>query len=226
MPMSRRIRVLALAALAFACALVFAACGNDDDNGGDARGAAETEPVSGQKKGGTLQVVAAEGFEHLDPGASYYQVDYVPVYAVHRPLYSFKPEDPENPAPDLAQGPPEISADGETATVKIRPGVRFSPPVNREVKAADVKFALERGFDPNVASAYASSYFGTIQGADKAKGGPIAGIQTPDDRTLVFKLTEPFAGTMVKALTLPLSAPVPKEYVQRNRFDDKSPSGY
>ena len=224
--MQRPIRALAIAALALTCVVPLSACGDSDDDGGNAQGAAETEPVSGQKRGGTLEVISNVGFDHLDPGSSYYQVDYIPVYAVHRPLYSFKPQDAETPQPDLAAAPPQISADDRTVTIKLRTGVRFSPPVNRAVTSGDVKFAIERGFNPNLGNGYASSYFGTIRGADKAKGGPIAGIQTPDDQTIVFKLTKPFAGTMVQALSLPLSAPVPKEYVERNKFDDKTPSGY
>ena len=42
---------------------------------------------------------------------------------------------------------------------------------------------------------YAGTYFGSIDGApDDVRHGqlkPISGIQTPDDHTLVFKLTEP-----------------------------------
>ena len=40
------------------------------------------------------------------------------------------PVSPElEPTPDLAADMPEISEDGKTVTVKIRPGVKFSPPV-------------------------------------------------------------------------------------------------
>jgi peptide/nickel transport system substrate-binding protein len=224
--MIARIRGAAPAGLVVGCAMVLAACGSGGNGGGSGGGDAETKPVAGQKKGGALKVQSAEGFAHLDPGSSYFQLDYEVVYVAHRPLYSFKPEDPATPVPDLAAAAPQIAPDDKTVTIKIKPGVRFSPPVGREVTSADVKYAIERGFNPNVANGYAPSYFGAIDGADKAKGGPIAGIQTPDDTTIVFKLTEPFAATMVGALTLPLSAPVPKDYVERNKLDDKSPSVY
>jgi peptide/nickel transport system substrate-binding protein len=148
------------------------------------------------------------------------------VYAAHRPLYSFKPEDPTRVVPDLATSDPQISADEKTVTIKIRPNVKYSPPVNRAATSQDVKFAIERGFNPNVANGYAPSYFLDVVGADKAKGGPIAGIQTPDDSTIVFKLTKPFGATMAKALSLPLSAPVPKEYMDKINGDAKSPSVY
>jgi ABC-type transport system substrate-binding protein len=38
--------------------------------------------------------------------------------------------------PDLAAGPPQVSPDAMTITVKLRRGVRFSPPVNREVTSS------------------------------------------------------------------------------------------
>jgi peptide/nickel transport system substrate-binding protein len=220
-------RVLVGAVLIAAWAFLLTACGDggDDGGGGGQAGGAETEPVEGQKKGGTLKVLSIEGFEHLDPGSSYFQLDYEVVYAVHRPLYSFKPEDALKPVPDLAASEPRISPDEKTVTIELRRGVRYSPgTVNRTVTSADVKYAIERGFNPSVANGYAPSYFGSVRGADKAKGGPIAGIETPDEQTIVFRLTEPFGSTLAQALTLPLSAPVPREYAQR--FDRTTPSKY
>ena len=213
--------------LAVAGVAVLAACGSsNDDNGGSQGGGAQITPQSGQKKGGTLKVQSAEGFEHLDPGSSYFQLDYMVVYATQRPLYSFKPDDFTKAVPDLAASEPQITPDEKTVTVKIRPNVKFSPPVNRAVTSKDVKFAIERGFNPNVANGYAPSYFIDIEGADEAKGGPISGIQTPDDQTVVFKLTKPFGATMAKALSLPLTVPVPEEYINQIKGDDKSPTVY
>lgn len=225
--MTRHTKSLLVALVAVVSAIALAACGSsNDDKSSSQGGGAEIKPVSGQKKGGTLQVQSVEGFEHLDPGSSYFQLDYEVVYAVQRPLYSFKPEDPTRVVPDLAASDPQISADEKTVTIKIRPNVKYSPPVNRAATSKDVKYAIERGFNPSVANGYAPSYFSDVEGADTAKGGPIAGIQTPDDTTIVFKLTKPFGATMAKALSLPLSAPVPKEYVDKINGDAKSPSVY
>jgi peptide/nickel transport system substrate-binding protein len=223
--MTRILKTALVALLAVTGVVALASCGSDKKSSGGNAGAADVKPSSDQKKGGTLQVQSAEGFEHLDPGSSYFQLDYEVVYATQRPLYSFKPDDPQHVAPDLAAGPPKISADEKTVTVNIKPGVKFSPPVNREVTSKDVKFAIERGYNPSVANGYAGSYF-PLEGAENAKGGPISGIQTPDDQTLVLKLTEPFGGTTAQALSLPLTAPVPQEYVEKNKIDDKTPSVY
>ncbi len=68
--------------------------------------------------------------------------------------------------------------------------MHFSPPVNREVTAQDVAFALERGANPNVGNAYWPAYFGAASPAPivgstsaKYKGGPMPGIQTPNKTT-------------------------------------------
>ncbi len=182
-----------------------------------------SESLSGGRRGGTLTVLDESEFEHLDPGLAYYSVDYSVVYATQRPLYSAKPNSLE-PGPDLAAGPPTISADGTTVTVEIRRGVRFSPPVNREVTSADVAYAIERGANPNVANPYIYTYFGAIAGMEHGFGGPVPGIRTPNRHEIVFKLTRPVGGLLAQALVLPLTAPVPRGYARR--FDRHSPSGY
>jgi peptide/nickel transport system substrate-binding protein len=225
--MTRHPKSVLVTLVAVISAIALAACGSSNDNKSSSTGGgAEITPQSGQKKGGTLKVQSAEGFEHLDPGAAYFQLDYMVTYATQRSLYSYKPDDFKAAVPDLAASQPTISADEKTVTVKIRPNVKYSPPVNRAVTSKDVKFAIERGFNPNVANGYEATYFNDVEGADKAKGGPIAGIQTPDDTTLVFKLTAPFAATMGKALSMPITVPVPKEYIDQLKGDDKSPTAY
>ena len=102
----------------------------------------------------------------------------------------------------------------------------FSKPVNREVEAKDVKYAIERAFTANVPNGYARAYLGDLVGAPK-KPGPykeIPGIETPDKYTIVFKLTKGTGAPLAGALTMPISIPVPKEYAQK--FDAKSPSTY
>jgi peptide/nickel transport system substrate-binding protein len=184
-------------------------------------------PVEGQQRGGTLRVLANSDVDHIDPGQAYYQFTYEITYATQRPLYSYRPDDPRTPVADLAAGPPQISADGKTVTVKVRRNVRFSPPVNRVVTSRDVKYALERGFLPSVANGYSPSYFGDLQGRDafeQRRAPEIAGLQTPDDSTLVMRFDRPTGPTAAKALVLPASAPVPVEYARR--FDRGSTSTY
>jgi peptide/nickel transport system substrate-binding protein len=183
-----------------------------------------TESQTGGVRGGTLTVLNHEDFERLDPGQAYFSIDYEAMYPTQRPLYSYKPNTFAAPTPDIASGPPQISADRKTVTVHIRSGVHFSAPVNREVTSADVAYAIERGANPNVANPYFSTYFGALEGASKATGGPIPGIATPDSHTIVFHLVEPKAPILASALVLPLSAPVPAEYARK--YDAHKPTEY
>jgi peptide/nickel transport system substrate-binding protein len=233
----RLFRLTLTPVLTIACAFAIAACGssgssssssNNGSSGSGAGGAlslaglANTKPATDQKMGGTLNVISNEGWEHLDPGASYFQIDYMVVYATQTPLYTFTPTS-DKPVPLLATGPPVVSPDGKTVTVHIKSGFKFSAPVNRAVTSADVAYAFQRDFNPNVQNGYASGYF-PIVGAAKAAGKPIPGISTPNSTTIVFHLTKAFGATMVDALTLPGTAPVPESYAAK--LDKSSPSKY
>ncbi|HEV7493726.1 ABC transporter substrate-binding protein [Baekduia sp.] len=196
--------------------LLLGACGKDD--AGNQRPSAD--------HGGTLTMLAASDVDFLDPGHTYYSLGIQVALATQRPLYGFRPDDLSQPVPDLASALPVISADGRTITVRIRRGVRFSPPVNREVVAHDVAYAFDRFFSVNVGGQY-PGYFADLIGAPAkpTKGvHAISGITTPDARTIVFHLRKPSAAAFVGALTLPASAPVPEEYAKA--FDAENPSTY
>src|SRR5215216_8205426 len=142
----RRTRATVLLAAALVAAAV-AGCGGDDDKTSSTK--APTSAPEGAKKGGTVTMVSNGDVDNkLDPGYSYYQFDFILDNDLHRTLLRYKPNDTDKPSPDLAESDPEVSQDGKTVTVKIRKGVKFSPPVNREVKSADVKYAIERDFLP------------------------------------------------------------------------------
>jgi peptide/nickel transport system substrate-binding protein len=187
------------------------------------------QTLYGKKKGGALTVYSSEDFEHLDPGEAYFAGDYEIMYATQRPLFSYKPNTDSTLSPDLATEIPTtanggIADGGKTVTVHIRPGVYFSPPVNREVTSADVAYAIDRGGNANVGNGYFVPYFGDLVGAAKAKGGPIPGIQTPNRFTIVFHLTQPTTAVLIGALSLPLSAPVPESFA--GPMDKHSPTTY
>jgi peptide/nickel transport system substrate-binding protein len=224
-----RLRFL-LAGMMLILAFAVAACGDDDNSSSSGSKSSDADKTQGApaegKKGGKLTQLGASDVDFLDPGHTYYTAGFQIVYATQRTLYSFKPEDGTNPVPDLAAGEPEISADKKTVTVKIRPNIKYAPPVDRAVKAADVKYAIERFFSVNVGGQY-PGYFTPIVGApeEPTKGvKPISGITTPDDQTVVFKLKEPTGVAFAAALVMPVTTPVPEEYAKE--FDAKSPSTY
>jgi peptide/nickel transport system substrate-binding protein len=238
----RSIRSVAAIALVAVLGLVLAACGSSSTSSSGSSGGSSgkasasgkletgeyqnptTQSLTGGKKGGTLQVLDETDFEHIDPGIAYYSLDYEVVFATQRPLYSNKPNTSTEASPDMAEGQPVISADNKTVTVKLKEGIKFSPPVNREVTAEDVAYAIERGDNPNVANPYIHAYFDSVEGIKTGTGGPVKGITTPNKHEIVFKLSEPKGQLIAESLVLPLTAAVPKEYAEK--YDKHKPSDY
>src|SRR4051812_33344174 len=179
-------------------------------------------------QGGVLTMLTnGDVDDKLDPGYSYYQLDFIYTNSTQRAVLGNKPNDTTQASPDFAESYPTVSSDGKTVTVKLKKGVKFSPPVNREATSADVKYAMERDFLPQVGNGYAGAYWSDIQGVKaymSGKAKEISGIQTPDKFTLILKLTRPTAAVAVAAMSLPGAAPVPKEYAQK--FDKGKQSTY
>ncbi len=209
--------VIAVAALAFA----EAGCG------GEQKGA----PAEG-RHGGTLIALWAADVDFIDPGVTYTQLGTQIVHATQKTLYRPEVDDASAAEPDLAVTDPQISTDGCHITVALKRGVRFSPPVGRNVTSADVKYAIERGFFNSVNNLYAGLYFGSLRGAQVGAepGTRIPGITTPDDHTVVFELerrpgvTRCPGSVLAGALAMPLSAPVPSEHARP--FDAEKVSTY
>jgi peptide/nickel transport system substrate-binding protein len=217
-----------LAALLAVVALAAVGCGGDDDEGGDGGSGAQVTgggKVDEGKQGGAVTFLAAGDVDYLDPGQTYYTFGYMVHYAVNRTLYGFKPDDGETAVPDIAEGEPEIADDNKSVTVTIKSGIKFAPPVNREVTAADIKYAIERAFTSNVPSGYATSYFAEIEGAPETPGKykEISGLVAEGNK-LTIKLTKAVAPRVAAALVMPITTPVPKEYAEK--YDKKSPSTY
>ena len=208
-----------------------AACGGDDGNDGGEQGTSQGTPAEG-KQGGTLVALWAGDVDFIDPGATYYQMGTQVVRATQKTLYRPKVDDATVLEPDLAETDPQISEDGCAVTVTLKQGVKFSPPVDREVTSQDVKYGIERGFFNSVNNGYAGAYFGPIRGAKVGvkPGTKIPGIKTPDDQTVEFDLapaegeTRCAGGILAQALSMPLAAPVPEDYAKE--FDAETTSAY
>ncbi len=216
------------AAVLAALSLGVAACGGSDGDSDSPKGTdTGTTPTKEAKTGGKLTVLWAGDVDHIDCGQTYYQMGNFICNATQKQLYAYKPDDGANMVPDLAEGDPQVSEDGKTITVKIKKGVKYSPPYNKDVTSGDVKYAIERGFFSSVASGFTQSYYADLEGAKiNAKPGyEISGLQTPDPQTLVLKFKRSLGGVMASgALAYGATAPVPKEYAAK--FDAKTPSTY
>lgn len=127
-------------------------------------------------------------------------------------------------APELAADLPEISADGLSVRIGIRPGQRFADDPafdggrGREVTAADFVYSLKRHFDPETRSRGRWLWRGRIEGLDEwAEAGadydaPVTGLRALDDHRLEIRLTAPYP-QLAHTLANPLAAVVPREAV-------------
>ncbi len=123
--------------------------------------------------------------------------------------------------PDLATTVPKPTNGGTRYTFHLKNGVKFGPPVNREITSQDVKYAVERMARPKNGAQYAF-YFTVIRGWDaysKGKAKSISGVKTPNAKTIVFNLTAP-TGDFLLRLGMPAAYPMPEEVAKC--FEGKS----
>ena len=122
--------------------------------------------------------------------------------------------------PDLATEVPSaenggISADGKTYTFHLKQGVKFAPPVDREVTAADFKYSFERMMVEPLAPA--TFFYEGIVGATEFMAGKakeITGYKVVDDSTVEITLKAP-EGSFLLAMTMPFTSVLPEEWVKQ-----------
>ncbi len=189
--------------------------------------AVEGEPDGGvtgvrapsETAGGTLRVVAGE-VDSLDPQRSYTpgMWNLMRLYTRTLVTYSSEPGRTDELVPDLATDLGTVSEDGLSWTFTLREGVRFEN--ERPITSRDVKYGIERSFAAEVivgGPTYvvellddrANPYAGPYQDEAPDRLG-LASVETPDDRTIVFRLRAPSA-QLAYVLALPSSSPVPAE---------------
>lgn len=216
MPSKKNLWVIALLLV---LSLVAAACGGDGDDGEGEGDDVEQGQEGDVDKGGTL-VWESEEFGFVggfDPTGEYLGDAWgVLTNLMIRNLVTYPhiggPEGNEI-VPDLAEDLPEVSEDGLTYTFKIKDGVKFGPPLSREITAEDVEYAFRKIATKSQVAQYANYYEGVIEGLTVGKDpgpGGISGIKVVDDKTIEFTLTEP-TGDFLNRMAMPAAAPQPEE---------------
>jgi ABC-type transport system substrate-binding protein len=175
------------------------------------------------KQGGAAVITFNNDLTTLDPQVGYDWQNWSVIKSIFDGLMDYKPGTTEL-EPDLAESF-TVSDDGLTYTFKLRDGLKFHN--GRAVTSADVKYSLERAVNPKTQSP-GGGYFGMIAGYDDVAGGKateLAGITTPDDKTVVIKLTRPDA-TFLHLMAINFAYVVPKEEVEKAGADwGKQPVG-
>ena len=175
------------------------------------------------KQGGQATVTFNNDLTTLDPQVGYDWQNWSVIKSIFDGLMDYKPGTTEL-VPDLAESY-TVSDDGLTYTFKLRDGVKFHN--GRTMTSADVKYSFERAVNPATQSP-GGGYFGMIAGYDDVVGGKattLSGIETPDDKTVIFKLTRPDA-TFLHLMAINFGYVVPKEEVEKAGADwGKKPVG-
>lgn len=218
-----RFRTAAGALAATAVAAIAAGCGTSVTADAGPAGLAGPATFGTPQAGGSFRAETADlGLtDALDPTGEYSATAWGLYSLILRPLLGTRrTAGPQGNAlvPDLAEDLPEVSPDGRVYTLRLREGVRFGPPVSREITSADVAFALRRIADPEAGAQYAGLY-SVIEGFDDVLAGraeTIRGIRTPDARTIVFRLVRP-TGDFGYRLALPAAGPMPREVATCHR---------
>jgi oligopeptide transport system substrate-binding protein len=164
--------------------------------------------------------IAETGFDPQSGGDAY--SNYVN-RAIYDPLFKYEYlTRPYKLVPNTAAALPEISADGKTWTIRVRPGIYFADDPafkgkRRELTAQDYVFGLKRLLDPRMRSNFLQIVDGRFVGADavvakeKETGkfdydAPIEGLQALDRYTLRFKLNFPDYELLANLATTPAAA--------------------
>jgi ABC-type transport system substrate-binding protein len=170
---------------------------------------------------GTLRVGMPTTPRSLDPARAEISQEFMVMAGIYDSLYTLDPLAPGAVlVPLAAAGLPDVSDDFRTYTIRVRPGIYFTPhPAfrgqRRELVAKDFEYSIRRLLDPKLRSPSQSVIEGKILGLDALARAardagrgldydtPVEGLVAVDAHTLRVRLTSPdprFAYVLAGAL--------------------------
>ncbi len=226
-------RYLLLSLVAIGALVAFAACGDDDDGGGEESPGA-TQPGAGERiQGGTLSVQTIDA-QSLDPHFSNFAQDISIERMLWRGLYTLDKDN--KPQPAMAADDPDVSADGLTYTITLRDDLKWSD--GDDLTAEDFVAGFHRTCNPVVAGNYSTLITDSIVGCGDFYGAlgtedaPLTptpaelqtledavGVKAIDDTTLEIELQQKQV-TFPLILSLWFTYPLP---VHLPRFANETP---
>ncbi|MFG3318021.1 ABC transporter substrate-binding protein [Streptomyces sp. NPDC048171] len=204
----RRKQAMAAAAVV-AALLTTAACGGggDSDGEGSKNGAAGFDAANNKvaqadqaKKGGELKFASVQDADSWDTTRGYYGFMWNFSRYYSRQLVTNTPAPGEEGAgvtPDLATDVAKVSDDGKTYTYTLRDGVTWED--GKPITSKDIKYGIERVWAQDVLSGGPTYLKEVLDPEDKYQGPykdksadklGLKAIETPDDKTIVFKLPQ------------------------------------
>ncbi|MEW2524747.1 ABC transporter substrate-binding protein [Streptomyces sp. NPDC047071] len=209
-------RVAAASATLVVLAAGAAACGPEDGNdaGGDGKA----------KKGGTLTVLNREPQKTFDPARLYTSGGGNVPSLVFRTLTTRNREDGAEGAkvvPDLAESLGKPSKNATVWTYTLKKGLKFED--GTPITTKDIKYGIERSFAAELSGGapFLRDWLiggSTYEGPYKDKKG-LDSVETPDERTIVFRLNKP-VGDFDYVATQTSFAPVPKAKDKGTKYEE------
>lgn len=232
-----------ITAVAATVGLAVAACGSPSENSGTQGGGSSNvgeaqvkavDPtakgpaaeIEGAKKGGTVTVLSDVTPDTFDPTNIYYTDGNQIGKLMYRALTQYKLDPASGKptlVPDLADDLGTKSADGLTWTFKLKKGIKYND--GSEVKAEDYAYSIKRSFAHDLYDAgptYQMQFFkdGSKYKGPYASGDTYAGVETPDDSTLVIKLAKKFDDLPFYA-AFPMFTPIPKAKDTKKNYEQR-----
>jgi peptide/nickel transport system substrate-binding protein len=205
-------------------------CGGTEQSSGSGEFNAAASGIvnPSSRAGGTLNLVNSGSPDHLDPARTYYawMWDLSRLYARTLVTYASAPgESGLKLVPDLATEVPVSPDGGQTWTFRLKEGVRFED--GTPITSKDLKYGIERTFATDVLEggpAYLAEWLDNGQGykgpykdTSPDKLG-LRSVQTPDDKTITFKLKGKFSD-FPYVLAMPFASPVPRAKDKGSKYD-------
>ncbi|MEU3960929.1 ABC transporter substrate-binding protein [Streptomyces buecherae] len=227
-------RLAAGSAVVVAALLTTAGCGGGDDKSkgsGPGFNAAQNKIANpSDKKGGTLKFIGTQDADSWDPQRGYYGFvwDYARYYT--RQLITYKPapgKESQELVPDMATAAAKISEGGKRYEYTLRPDLTWQD--GKPITSKDIKYGIERIWAQDVLSGGPIYLRDTLDPKGEYKGPykdkhpeklGLKAIETPDDKTIVFKLPRP-NGDFEQMLAMPAASPVRKDKDTGSRYGQK-----
>ncbi len=182
--------------------------------------------IAGAKKGGTFRIIREADYEHLDPQRNYTLPATALGQLIYRTLTAFR-EDGKGKLTlvgDMATDPgTDVNKDCKTWKYTLKSGLKFED--GTPITAKDVSYGIARSFDENISdgATYIQEQLAGAKFSDVYKGpfsgdAKVPGLDTPDDKTLIFNLKAPYCDFPF-AVSMNTSSPVPQAKDTKDKYD-------
>ncbi|MEV8531210.1 ABC transporter substrate-binding protein [Streptomyces sp. NPDC051211] len=186
-------------------------------------------PVEGARPGGTIAVYQTDDFSHLDPAQSYVSDARILGRLIHRGLTQYQ-EDANGKMTvvgDIATDSGKTTDGGKTWTYTLKDGVKDQN--GNVITSADIRHTIERLYTPFVTDGpiYIQNWLSGA-GTEYRKAlpeGPYTGkhlpndvLETPDEKTVIFKFKTPQVD-LPQALAMTGYSVVPAKGDTKEKYD-------